>query len=290
MSSTSTSSEYEDFDLTYYSECNAIDSINNPVIGSNVGMRFGGFFDVDSGLVKTNNNQGMIYCSDSSQIFSMGSGKVSITIAFPSYIHGGIYEPIRFDNGEIDEYLLWGANLGQYDLTCPGLYAALTPKGIEFTIWSSWGRLTIRDNTSNVEANTNIVIEFIWDQDKIFGNTTMGIKVDGTYTALGDVPIIDNSLKEVPFYCLGTYAKLNNLSCTVSNLSIYGKGFSDKSTTSFSYSSESTDHSSDEFSTSSSSTSLSSVSQSFSSRSSFSSVSSKSSTSSQSSLSSEESI
>ena len=162
-SSSTSSGEFPVFGTTYYSDFRDIDSINNPILDNEVKMQYSGYWeknwlakDVDFdkfgyGLKRTLNSIGSIYCNDSSKLFSLQAGYVGMVLSLPFPIINGIYSPLINDTTEYNEYLLWGVNVGRYETSQPSLYASLTPRGIEFTVWTSLGKNTICDTTTNIE-------------------------------------------------------------------------------------------------------------------------------------------
>ena len=150
-------------------------SIVNPATGVDVGMIIDGFMDELSfpddetmvykgGLTRTAANMGRMWCEDASKLFSMQFGMVSLTLRPPSPISGGVYELLAGrENSANPDMVLFCVNPSETHLAQPGLYAALTPQGIEFTVWSSGGFTTIRDNTTSVPKDTDVILSFAWD-------------------------------------------------------------------------------------------------------------------------------
>lgn len=222
--------------VTYYNDFVDINSINNPIVGSNVQMQFKGFFDknwtrnglnfdnVGYGLKKTVNNQGLIYCNDSSKLFSFSSGYVGILVNFPYSFVDGVYQLLLNDVSTLNEYILWGVNIGQYENSQPGFYAALTPRGIEFTIWTSRARHTLRDILLTENANTDIFFEFMWDSTQIDDYLIRAVlKVNGVYSAISNIPIEEDNIGGLSFCALNTPFSFSNLECTIKKLVISGQ-------------------------------------------------------------------
>lgn len=235
LSSSSSSGEYPFYGTTYYSELKDVHSINNAVI-NNAEMQFGGYWEqnwsastldfnkMGYGLKRTINNQGSIYCNDTSKLFSMDKGYVGIIISLPFSITNGVYLPLVNDTAEFNEYLLWGVNVGRYETSQPSLYASLTPRGIEFTVWTSAGKHTISDTSTNIEANADILLEFAWDSnelDNYLARTV--IRVNEVDVAIGNQPINNDSLVGLNFYVLNTPFSYNNFECTIRKLVTYNK-------------------------------------------------------------------
>ena len=221
--------------ITYYSDFKDMNSINNAIINE-ARIQYRGFFDVawdkdtldiedfGYGLRKTRNNQGMILCDDASKLFSMESGAVKIILSLPYDIVNGVYKPLINDNSDLNEYILWGVNIGRYETGQPGLYAALTPRGIEFTIKTSKGNHTITDNISNITADTSVSYEFIWDSVNIDGYMVKTLlRIDGVNMAAGNPPIANDDISGLNFCALNTPFGYNNMECVIRGLVIYNE-------------------------------------------------------------------
>lgn len=177
--SSSSSSYYANLPVdlaSYASNCASVFDIVNPETGADVGMMVNGFFDEEEfpmdetmiskgGLVKTAANGGKIWCNDAGKLFSMKCGMVSITIRPPEPITNGVYANLAGkEQSANSDMVLFCVNPGETHLTQPGLYAALTPYGIEFSVWSSGAATTIVDSTTNVAADTDVTLSFAWDR------------------------------------------------------------------------------------------------------------------------------
>ena len=234
LSSLSSSGVYSAIGCTYYSDFRNINAINNPLINNSVQMQYGGYWEKDwlptdltfdsfgYGLKRTLNSQGSIFCNDASKLFSMGRGYMGMVISLPYPIINGIYEPLINDVTDINELFLCGINIGRYQVSQPSLYAALTPRGIEFTIWTSAGLNVITDTSTNIDANTNTFLEFVWDKDVLTNYLIRtAIRVDNVFTAAGNPPINDDDISNVGFYVLNTPFSYNNYECTIRKLVVY---------------------------------------------------------------------
>ena len=233
---------------TYLSECENKEAINNPKFGRDAGMCASGYFDevlvpyasafegdnkhiVRGGLSKTLANRGALYCYDASKLFSMSRGYVGMRLSLPHAVANGVYEPLL---GATDlllkDYVLWGVNFGDHYVTLPGLYAAMTPYGIEFTVWSSAGKFSVLDTTSDLAANVDALYEFAWDSDSGLLPTaaSMLIAVNGNVTSWGmgvfandplrdgyDVVGASTTTKHCEFWALDTPKKTNGLLCAL---------------------------------------------------------------------------
>jgi hypothetical protein len=152
----------------------------------------------------------------------MEFGYVEIVLKLPYAIVDGIYAPLRNDNLDINEYILWGTNVGQYDNSQPGFYAALTPRGIEFTVRTSEGDFTLVDTVTNADANTNILFQFYWDVDGMYDiDATMAFRLNNENLQLGNPPISSESIGDLNFYVIDTPFRYSNLECVIKRLVTY---------------------------------------------------------------------
>ena len=221
--------------VTYYNEFIDLNSVNNPLIDNETHMQFNGFFDKDwdeddfeflnfgYGLQKKNNNKGSIYCQDASKLFEIDIGYVGMLLYLPYDIENGVYAPLKGSADELSDNILFGVNVGERDISQPGLYAALTKNGIQFVLWSSSGYHSILDNISNVNKNTNVWFEFFWNRNSVSlsdSNVKMAIKVNNTLRAIGNPPIAQDSIQDLNFYALNTPFEASNLECTIRKLLI----------------------------------------------------------------------
>jgi len=129
-------------------------------------------------------------------------------VNLPYAITDGIYEPL---DGAIDlalpDYILWAVNLGEAYITIPGFYAALTPVGIEFTIWSSAGRYSVLNTAANIPANQDFLLEFSWSAEpEAIRNGVIGLGVNGEMTQSEVVIDARHSLAGANFWVLDTPA------------------------------------------------------------------------------------
>jgi hypothetical protein len=221
-------------EVTYYSDFKSLKSITTPVISNNVNMMFGGYFDKNNeiinnfdnigyGLTKTRNNQGLIYCKDSSQLFSMEEGYLKLIISFPDKFKNGVYNRLIKSKNILNEYFLWGINYGKNECSLPSINCYLTKRGISFNLWSSWANFSIYNNFLNLDQNEFISMEFLWDKngiDDYIDNDyipTMAMLIDGVI-CLGNPPIYSNSVKDLYFHYLDNSYRMNNLECSIKSL------------------------------------------------------------------------
>lgn len=209
--SSSSSSYYKNLPVdlaSYVSTCRGMSSIQNPATGAQAGVTYSGHFNeggqqddetfMNKGwLERTTANRGAVICDNASRLFSMRSGMVSLTIRAPSSFINGVYLPLAgLEGSATGDMILWAANIGSAYITQPGLYAALTPKGIEFTVWSDAGKNTITDKVTSVGAGVDVVLTFAWDFSRriMAGGLSSAIMVNGNVTAGCSLPIAPGGL------------------------------------------------------------------------------------------------
>ena len=190
---------------SYVSTCRGIDAVTNPATGQAAGMFVEGFFDESEypedetfeykgGLTRTAANMGKISCLDASSLFSMRYGMVSVTVRLPQEISEGVYSPLAGrDDSANPDMVVFCVNPGDYYISTPGIYAAFTPSGIEFTAWSLGSKITIIDSVTNVQPGTDVKISFAWDYTRRIScggiGQSMAILVNGIPTAFSEGPI-----------------------------------------------------------------------------------------------------
>jgi len=121
-------------------------------------------FDISNfrdSLKKTAYTDGRIFSLDSSSLLSFSKGAVSMYVSLPEDIVDGIYSKCD-GNKYFSDYLLFAVNPVGHFISPPGIYAALTPAGLEFTIWSASGMSRMVDTSVNVGANTPFMLSFCW--------------------------------------------------------------------------------------------------------------------------------
>lgn len=235
--------------LTYLSNCKNFESISNPLVGKEVGMTVRGHFSEDvsistfedyrqyafqGGLNKTLLNQATVYAPDASNLFSMGSGMVRIYLSVPYPIQHGLFGPVtNKEDYYLRDYIIMGVNLGDFYTTQPGIYAAFTPDGIEFTHWSKKGRHTVLDTQSNISANESFTISFMWDKEGLFTDlqANMAISINDELTAFDTAVLGNDSLQglysgddvneDANFCLLDTPMSKSMLTGTVKRIEIY---------------------------------------------------------------------
>ena len=199
-------------------------SIINPIIDNNVKMQYKGFFDKswdkysssinDSGygLKKTNINRGVIYTNDSSRLFEdLSKGYVGFHIKLPNKIENGVYETLLNEELYINEHILWAINPDMLRGSYPSAHGSLTKNGIEFSLWSSYGKCTLIEDDSFFEENEELFFEFIWDSNGFkelktedHYIPTMILRINDINLVSSNFPIAPDILKNKSFYFIDT--------------------------------------------------------------------------------------
>lgn len=226
--------------ITYYSEFKSTSDIFNPILNNDVNMATKGYFDVNwiqsdvsfdnpfYGITKTLTNRGLIYCDDSSKLFSMNKGYVGIKIKLNHGIANGIYHLLS-ESREFNDFILWGVNVGKQTTSKPGFYVALTTDGIKFKIQCSSCEYSVVDTYTSYVSGDILHLEFLWNsaglddlaelegfEDKI----TVLYRVNGQNLVVGNPPIANDSLSGLNF-CLGNTPFLfSNLEMTIGSVTI----------------------------------------------------------------------
>ena len=243
-SSMSSSSEILNiYDLkyaTYASDCMSVSSVNNPLIGNEIGMETRGSFGrvpsqneiafagdnihiSKGGLEKTVANGGSIFCKDASKLFSMSSGAVSIRICLPEYdISHGIYMGLGKSRNAFEDFVIFGVNIGEHYISQPGIYAAFTKKGIEFTIWTSAGREQIvASNGINVKAGEEIAFDFVWDNSGLLMDNESNMLLSVNGIRFSKKANIASSSSPAEFWLLDTPYGKSDLNVIIKRIEIY---------------------------------------------------------------------
>lgn len=237
----------------YASDCMSIESVCNPLVGHSLGMQVLGFFDKVTpssekayvgdnihisrgGLEKTISNGGIICCKNANNLFSMAGGAISIRICLPDYdIVNGVYGGLGRSKSVMEDYVLFGVNLGEHYISQPGIYGALTKDGIEFTIWSSGERNTLIATGVNVLAGKDIVLTFSWNgegmseftnSESTSSESVSSDKPNMRIVANGIVyeknaTIKNDSLSQISFWLLDTPYRKSDLHIIVRRIEIF---------------------------------------------------------------------
>ena len=208
-------------------------------------MTYRGFFSsVDvpgapqgtGGLERNLANRGTFLCRDAGRLFSMASGEVRMSLILPYDLSLGVYSPLEGTSGaEFEDYVLWAVNMGEGYITQPGMYAALTPSGMEFTLWSSAGRYTVMDTTTSCAAGAVLNLWFFWDSGHLACGGNMAIASQGVLTERGRAAINNDSLTNIyhitggpatiprnaEFVALDSPYGNHGLNCTITDLRTY---------------------------------------------------------------------
>lgn len=251
LSSKSSDSSQSDI-CTYLTDCSSLKAITSPSAGKGTSdVTFLGHFDVvdqplagyysnpvdaheqKGGLSKSLCNLGTIYAPDAGRLFSSGRGMLIMRLALPYDIREGVYEPLRGLSGRtLTDLVLWGVNFGDFYITQPGLYAAFTPNGTEFTVWTSAGKITLMDTFSNVSSGQDVVMKFCWDYSQSWLRHTVSLYVNNVVVDWSNEPILDESFSylypvsgggyaSANFYCMDSPSGKNSLNGTLRRLAIY---------------------------------------------------------------------
>ncbi len=157
-------------------------------------------------LKKTGYTDGRILSTDSSAILSLSEGAVEIYLSLPGSLYKGVY--VACDNEKyFTDYLIFAINPVGHFISPPGMYAALTPSGIEFTIWTSSGKVTIVDTATSLPSNSPFVISFCWDVSgsKLGAEAKLAIFVNSVPSASSNSIMTSNSLSGVEFTALDNH-------------------------------------------------------------------------------------
>ena len=187
----------------------------------------GAFPMEEGGLQNTSCTNGAIYHTDASQLFPLSGGKVSLRLQLPQPIVNGVYAPLDDSSSEYDlqDYLIWAVNIGGGYITSPGIYAALTPNGIEFTIWTAAGRKTLLNTTANISADTDFELSFSWNSEPAgqISEAMAQLAVDGENTTSIFTMDTRAGLSGYNFWMLDGPENLQLLQCNLKRIEIYNK-------------------------------------------------------------------
>lgn len=219
--------------INYLSEFKDLPSICNSEINKYKTVRHYGYFDSNYndyanqfnsrgyGLSKTINNKGAIISNDASKLFSMADGYVGVVFNFPYSITNGIYDTVTGNK----KFFLFGCNMGEGNNSTPGFSAYLTAYGIEYNFYSTAASCVFYDQTTTINENEDVFIEFTWnDRSRLTNqnNNNIIIKVNDNYVTGENIPINDDSLCDYNFCVLDTPYLNNGLCCIIKYLIIGG--------------------------------------------------------------------
>jgi hypothetical protein len=152
-------------------------------------------------IEKTEYSDLFLYNSDASEVLSFTSGMARFQMYLPYGINNGVYD-LCTENKYFSDYLLFAVNQCNYYIDCPGIYAAFSPYGINFTIWTQYGKFCLLDTVTHVTAGESFIVEFCWDstKSKLGKGATMAIFVNGACTASGNFLLGAPSMSGFPMF------------------------------------------------------------------------------------------
>jgi hypothetical protein len=221
--------------ITYYSNCKDLNSIVNPIIDNNVYMQYNGYFNELNkinnqflhGLKKTKSSQGRIFTNDASKLFSFSQGYIGIILTLPDNVYNGVYSKLLNDNSKVNEYFIWGVNANEKSEKMPCIKASFTKNGIEFLIWTRYGKFKLIDDISNLNAETPCLYEFMWDSEILSQNyiennyyVTTAMRINNEFTVVGDLPIYNEEMSNLKFNLLDNDISFYNLECDLNQVII----------------------------------------------------------------------
>lgn len=173
-------------------------------------------------LSKTEFTDTFIYCPDSSDLFSFSSGAVLFQLSLPNEIKNGVYS---LCDGEkyFSDYMLFSVNQSNQYMNYPGIYAAFSPDGIVFTVWTKYGKFSVFDTITNISENESFVVDFCWDSSgRLLGNgATLAIFVNDECTASGNFLINQESMIGLNFYAFDSKDIDFNLVCFIEDFACF---------------------------------------------------------------------
>ena len=250
-SSSSSVWERDGYPPSYVSKCESLNDISHPLVGADKMVYVLGNFDVvpadwdeaydddnqhlrRGGLQKTSSNQGRIVAANASSLVSLLTGMISLRLNLPYAIVNGVYAPLASATEvHLNHNILFGITMGEHYITVPGIYAALTPTGILFEIWSSEERAQLMATNVDVAANTDFTISFAWDANNsllVGRRDSMAIVVNDELIAhkrakislSQQLGLIDGvSLIRSKLYLLDTPTAKSNLECIIRRIETY---------------------------------------------------------------------
>lgn len=177
---------------------------------------------ITKSLNKTEKSDVFFYTYDASEMFSFSAGQAQFQLSLPYDINKGVYYLCKRDKFFTD-YLLFAVNQSNQYINCPGIYAAFSPYGINFTIWTRFGRFSLFDNTTDISANQSFIIEFCWDQSglKLGSGATMAIFVNGLPTCSGNHLISDEDISALGLYVFDSKYIEYNMESSIQDVLLY---------------------------------------------------------------------
>lgn len=181
------------------------------------------------GVNKTERSDLFLYSGNAANVLSFYSGSVQIQLSLDHEIKNGIYSLCSIDK-YFSDYLLFSVNQEDVYFTYPGIYAAFSPYGIIFTIWTRYGRYSILDTSTNVSENESFLIEFCWDSTRqsLGSGATMAIFINETCTSSGNYLIKNETISDLNFFAFDSKRSQFNLDCVIQDFVCYSELPSDK--------------------------------------------------------------
>ena len=173
-------------------------------------------------ISKTEWTDTFAYCPDASELFSFSSGSVMFQLSLPSAVRKGVYA-LCDGRKYFTDYLLFSVNQAGQFFDYPGIYAALSPHGIIFTIWTEYGKFSIFDVQTDLSANESFVLKFCWDNSgNVLGSgATMAIFVNEVCTSAGNFPIKSEDMSYLNFYAFDSKNLDFSLICSIQDFACF---------------------------------------------------------------------
>jgi photosystem II stability/assembly factor-like uncharacterized protein len=215
--------------INYHSDCSSLGAITNPLLNNSAGVTFGGFFiEENNSLKKTRANRGVIYAEDASKLIGSLEGYVGLRISLTKEIKNGVIQGLLPNQ----KYLLWGTNVGEENIALPTYNAMLTEEGIVFNIKTSTTDIIVIDNTSNISANTEFLLECSWTMKKVYDeNGAFHVKLsihnqkgkEGSESKFANNNVFSENISNTNFVILDNLSNRYNLECDIKEIIIASK-------------------------------------------------------------------
>lgn len=173
-------------------------------------------------ISKTEFTDTFVYCQDASELFSFSSGAVMFQLSLPRAVKNGVYA-LCDGRRHFTDYLLFSVNQVGLFFDYPGMYAALSPHGIIFTVWTEYGKFSIFDVQTDLSADESFVLKFCWDNSgSILGSgATMAIFVNDVCTSAGNFPIKNEDMSYLNFYAFDSKNLDFSLICSIQDFACF---------------------------------------------------------------------
>lgn len=175
-------------------------------------------------LSKTEWTDTFAYCSDASELFSFASGSIMFQLTLPNNISSGVYSLCDSEK-YFSDYLLFAVNQAAQYVDYPGMYAAFSPDGIVFTVWTRYGRFSVIDDQTDIDGGDSFIIDFCWDCSgtKLGSGATMAIFVNGECTAAGNFLVGNETISGLNFYAFDSKNVDFNLICSIEDFACFSE-------------------------------------------------------------------